>query len=279
MKIDLHCHSRASDGSLTPTELVQRALLQQVRYLALTDHDTTAGLAEAHQAAQGTGLTIVDGVEISTNWRNWEIHIVGLGMEVADGAFQQLLTQQSQWRQQRAELIDQKLQKRGLHGLLDQASRYANGGNIGRSHFARALLAEGVVTTPQQAFDQYLGKGQCAYVRNQWCPLTEAVARINQAGGISVLAHPSKYQLSNKWLRMLTADFAEAGGQAMETIHCQMNRQLQQFLQQLAQEHQLLLSAGSDFHSPGRFIELGRGLHRPTQRGVWHHFNWLPEEP
>ncbi|WP_298444211.1 PHP domain-containing protein [uncultured Ferrimonas sp.] len=277
MKIDLHCHSRASDGSLTPTELVKRALLQQVSVLALTDHDTTAGLAEAKQAAAGTGLTLVDGVEISSSWRNWEIHIVGLGFDVDNQPLQQLLARQSAWRQQRAEQIEAKLVKRGVTGVLALASTFAGGGNIGRSHFAKAMVELGIVAKPQLAFDKYLGKGQCAYVGNQWVELAQAVDLINQAGGVSVLAHPSKYQLSNKWLRMLTADFVAAGGQAMETIHCQINPQLQQFLQQLAQEHQLLLSAGSDFHGPSRWLELGRGLHRPDQPGVWHHFGWTKE--
>ncbi|WP_028117626.1 PHP domain-containing protein [Ferrimonas senticii] len=277
MKIDLHCHSRASDGSLTPTELVQRAALQQVSVLALTDHDTTAGLAEARQAAALNNVTLIDGVEISTHWRNWEIHIVGLNFDVANPALQQLLQRQSAWRDERAALIDQRLQKRGIEGALALAAQFAGNGNIGRSHFAKALVEMGVVAKPQLAFDKFLGKGECAYVGNRWCELAEAVARINAAGGVSVLAHPSKYDLSNKWLRMLVTDFVAAGGMAMETIHCQINPQLQQFLQQLAMEHQLLLSAGSDFHGPSRWLELGRGLHRPSQAGVWHHFGWVEE--
>ncbi|QIZ75874.1 PHP domain-containing protein [Ferrimonas lipolytica] len=277
MKIDLHCHSRASDGSLTPTELVQRAINQQVSILALTDHDTIAGLAEAKVAANGSSLKVIDGVEISTSWRNWEIHIVGLNFDIDNEPLQQLLMRQSHWRQQRAELIEQKLVKRGFDGVLAQARVYADGGNIGRSHFAKAMVDMGLVATPQLAFDKYLGKGESAYVGNQWCPLAEAVAHINNAGGMAVLAHPAKYQLSNKWLRMLTADFVEAGGEAIETIHCQQNQQQQQFLQLLAKEQNLLLSAGSDFHGPSRWLELGRGLHRPDQPGVWHHFGWIEE--
>ncbi|GAA4901058.1 PHP domain-containing protein [Ferrimonas pelagia] len=274
MKIDLHCHTRASDGTLTPSDLVARALNQQVEILAITDHDTVAGLAEARQAAQGSRLQLISGVEISTRWHSFDIHIIGLNFDPDDVPLNRLLDRHGQWRISRAEAIAAKLAKRGIDGTLEQAMGYADGGSVGRSHFARVLQERGLVTAKQAAFDKYLGRGQSAYVSNQWCSVAEAIHAIEQAGGLAVLAHPSKYQLSNKWLRKLLVEFKVAGGRAMEAIHCQQNTQQRQFLLALAQEYELLISAGSDFHFPSRWVELGRGLHRPPQPGVWDHLGW-----
>ncbi|SHH36781.1 RNase RNM [Ferrimonas marina] len=276
MKIDLHCHTKASDGTLTPELLVGRALNQQVDLLAITDHDTTAGLAPARAAAEGSSLTLINGVEISTRWESFEIHVVGLDFDPDHPGLQALLAQQAQRRTERAEAIAAKLSKRRIEGTLEEAMALAGNGCIGRSHFARVLLQRGIVSASQQAFDRYLGRGQSAYVPNQWCSIAEAVAAIQAAGGLAVLAHPGKYQLSNKWLRRLLAEFVEAGGEAMEAIHCQQNPQQRQFLLALAKEYRLLISAGSDFHFPGRWVELGRGLHRPEEpAGVWHQRGWV----
>lgn len=275
MKIDLHCHSRASDGTLTPTELVSRALNQQVDLLALTDHDSIAGLAEAREAARGSRLRLINGVEISTRWHSFDIHVVGLDFDSDNTQLQHLLAHQAEQRRVRAETISAKLAKRQIPDTLAQALGYAAGGSVGRSHFARVLVERGIVAAKQAAFDKYLGRGQSAYVPNQWCSIEEAVATLQAAGGLAVLAHPGKYQLSNKWLRNLLGEFKAAGGDAMEAIHCQQNLQQRQFLQALALEHDLLISAGSDFHFPCRWVELGRGLTRPEQPGVWHQRGWV----
>ncbi|MBY6185950.1 PHP domain-containing protein [Marinobacter hydrocarbonoclasticus] len=275
MKIDLHCHTTASDGTLTPTELVTRAALQQVAILAITDHDTTDGLPEASAAAKDSGVQLISGVEISTRWQGFEIHIVGLGFDPAHPAMTALLTTQQASREARAVAIGEKLAKRRIEGAYDAAKAKAGGGIVGRGHFARVLVERGVVNQPQAAFDKYLGKGQSAYVATQWCSIAEAVEVIHQAGGVSVLAHPGKYSLSNKWLRKLLNEFQAADGMAMEALGSQQSPDQRRFLLSLAEEHQLLISAGSDFHQPGRWIELGRGLHRPELPGVWHHFGWV----
>ncbi|GAA5188868.1 PHP domain-containing protein [Ferrimonas gelatinilytica] len=275
MKIDLHCHSRASDGTLTPTELVIRALNQQIDLLALTDHDSVEGLAEARAAAEGSPLRVISGVEVSTRWHSFDIHVVGLDFDSEDPELRALLHRQADQRRRRAETIAEKLTKRQITGTLEDALGYADGGSVGRSHFARVLVDRGIVAAKQAAFDKYLGRGQSAYVPNQWCTIAEAVTRIQGAGGLAVLAHPSKYQLSNKWLRKLLVEFKAAGGDAMEAIHCQQNLQQRQFLQALALEYDLLISAGSDFHFPSRWVELGRGLTRPEQPGVWHQRGWV----
>ncbi|MBY5993843.1 PHP domain-containing protein [Ferrimonas balearica] len=274
MKIDLHCHTRASDGTLTPTELVQRAALQQVAILAITDHDTTDGLAEARSEADRQGIQLVNGVEISTRWHSFEIHVVGLGFDPESDALSTLLAQQQASREARARAIGDKLAKRGIEDAYARAKALCGTGTLGRGHFARLLVEQGLVRHTQAAFDKYLGKGQSAYVATPWCTIAEAVAAIHRAGGVSVLAHPGKYSLSNKWLRKLLGSFVEADGMAMEALGCQQSPDQRRFLLSLAEEHQLLISAGSDFHQPGRWIELGRGLQRPEQTGVWHHFGW-----
>ncbi|MBY5922204.1 RNase RNM [Ferrimonas balearica] len=275
MKIDLHCHTTASDGTLSPSELVKRAALQQVAILAITDHDTTAGLLEAQPVAEQEGVRLIEGVEISTRWHGFEIHIVGLGFDVTHPAMTALLTQQQASRESRAIAIGEKLAKRRIEGAYEAARTKAGDGIVGRGHFARVLVERGIVRQPQAAFDKYLGKGQSAYVATQWCSIEEAISVIHQAGGVSVLAHPGKYSLSNKWLRKLLGEFKAAGGMAMEALGCQQSPDQRRFLLSLAEEHELLISAGSDFHQPGRWIELGRGLQRPEQPGVWHHLGWV----
>ncbi|ADN76736.1 PHP domain protein [Ferrimonas balearica DSM 9799] len=275
MKIDLHCHTTASDGTLTPTELVTRAALQQVTILAITDHDTVAGLDQAADAAAQKGVRLISGVEISTRWHGFEIHIVGLNFDPQHPAMVALLDSQQRNREARAVAIGDKLAKRRIEGAYEAARAMAGEGVVGRGHFARVLVNRGIVRQPQAAFDKYLGKGQSAYVPTQWCSIEQAVAAIHQAGGVSVLAHPGKYSLSNKWLRKLLGEFQAAGGMAMEALGSQQSPDQRRFLLSLAEEHQMLISAGSDFHQPGRWIELGRGLQRPDMPGVWHHLGWV----
>ncbi|MBW3140277.1 RNase RNM [Ferrimonas balearica] len=275
MKIDLHCHTTASDGTLTPTELVTRAALQQVTILAITDHDTVAGLGEASEVAAQKGIRLISGVEISTRWHGFEIHIVGLNFDPQHPAMVALLDSQQRNREARAVAIGDKLAKRRIEGAYEAARAMAGEGVVGRGHFARVLVNRGIVRQPQAAFDKYLGKGQSAYVPTQWCSIEQAVAAIHQAGGVSVLAHPGKYSLSNKWLRKLLGEFQAAGGMAMEALGSQQSPDQRRFLLSLAEEHQMLISAGSDFHQPGRWIELGRGLQRPDMPGVWHHLGWV----
>ncbi|MBY6106614.1 PHP domain-containing protein [Ferrimonas balearica] len=275
MKIDLHCHTTASDGTLTPTELVTRAALQQVTILAITDHDTVAGLGEASEVAAQKGIRLISGVEISTRWHGFEIHIVGLNFDPQHPAMVALLDSQQRNREARAVAIGDKLAKRRIEGAYEAARAMAGEGVVGRGHFARVLVNRGIVRQPQAAFDKYLGKGQSAYVPTQWCSIEQAVAAIHQASGVSVLAHPGKYSLSNKWLRKLLGEFQAAGGMAMEALGSQQSPDQRRFLLSLAEEHQMLISAGSDFHQPGRWIELGRGLQRPDMPGVWHHLGWV----
>ena len=276
MKIDLHSHTTFSDGRLTPAELIQRAQTMQVDVLAITDHDSTYGLAEAHAAAQAhyPALKIIDGVEISTRWHSFELHIVGLNIDTGHPSLQAFLAGQQQKREERAAKIADKLAKCGFEGTLERARRYAGVGQITRAHFARVLVDNFQVATLEKAFKLYLGKGKRAAVKAEWPDIAAAVKVIQQAGGRAVLAHPIHYDMTTKWLRRLIAEFAEAGGDAAEVVFPGMSADKQALLQSIVVEHELLASAGSDFHFPGRWTELGRcQLKSDTLKPVWHDWN------
>ena len=262
---DLHSHTTASDGLLTPAALVARAVEMRVGVLAITDHDSVDGLAAAAEAiaAQQLPLRLVNGVEISTLWENHEIHIVGLNIGPQHPAMQALLAQQRDYRQQRAEEMARRLEKAHIPGALEGALRLAGGGAVTRGHFARYLIEAGKAENVAQVFKKYLAKGKTGYVPPQWCTIEQAIDVIHQSGGQAVVAHPGRYDLSAKWLKRLLAFFAEHGGDAMEVAQCQQAPNERTQLAQYAQQFRLLASQGSDFHQPCSWIELGRKLWLP----------------
>lgn len=275
MKIDLHSHTKFSDGHLTPEELILRVHTMQVDALAVTDHDTVAGLEEAHatQSKQKRALTIIDGVEISTTWHSFDIHVVGLNVDRHCPTFLERLQGQSQTREARAEKIADKLEKCGFEGVLTRAKALAGVGQVTRAHFARVLVNNYGVPSMDAAFKKYLGKGKRAAVKAEWPSIETAIEWIHDAGGQAVLAHPAHYDMTAKWLRRLVALFEQAGGDAIETAFPGINKTKQELINELAQTHQLLASAGSDFHFPSRWTELGKNLGIISKlTPVWH--NW-----
>nr|WP_294907673.1 PHP domain-containing protein [Tatumella sp. UBA2305] len=272
---DLHSHTRASDGVLSPEELVIRAHERGVNVLAITDHDTTAAIIPAQQAItrHQLPLTLITGVEVSTLWENHEIHIVGLGMDISHPAICSLLQNQHQKRQARAAEIARRLEKAGVPGALEGATVLAGAGQITRGHFARYLVECGKAATMAQVFKLYLARGKTGYVPAQWCTIEQAIEAIHQSGGRAVVAHPGRYDLSAKWLKRLLKFFAEAGGDAMEVAQCQQPPDERQQLAKYSQEYGLAASQGSDFHQPCAWIELGRKLWLPADaEAVWLRF-------
>ncbi|MDX1559877.1 MAG: PHP domain-containing protein [Marinobacter sp.] len=274
MCIDLHCHSTASDGALSPAALVERAAGRGVTHLALTDHDTIAGLAEAETAAQAQGIVLIPGVELSCLWKSRTIHIVGLDFDPESDGFRKALEQQNDNRWARARMIAERLAKLGVADLLGRASEAAGGDVPGRPHFAKVLTEDGVVRNTAQAFKRYLGNGKSGDVKAFWPELPEVVRWITEAGGVAVLAHPRKYQLTATKLRELTADFRRAGGQAIEVSTSGQSSGDLGFLAELCRKEKLLASQGSDFHFPGApWCELGRIMKMPDGlEPVWHSF-------
>lgn len=275
---DLHSHTTASDGLLTPEQLVHRAVEMGIHTLAITDHDTTAGLPAAHEeiARAGLALRLINGVEISTLWENHEIHIVGLGIDITHPEMVAFLDGQAQRRTRRAEMIAERLEKARIPGALEGAKRLADGGVVTRGHFARFLIEDGRATNMANVFKHYLARGKTGYAPPQWCTIEQAIDVIHHSGGQAVIAHPGRYQLSAKWLKRLLNQFAAAGGDAMEVAQCQQAPNERNQLASYAGQFGLLASQGSDFHQPCPWIELGRRLRLPEGlTPVWH--RWPPE--
>jgi predicted metal-dependent phosphoesterase TrpH len=269
---DLHSHTLASDGLLSPEALVHRAVEMRIGTLAITDHDTTDAIpaARAEIARAGLDLNLISGVEISTLWENHEIHIVGLNIDIDHPAMRDFLEQQSQRRNERAKLIAERLEKAHIPGALEGAMHLAQGANVTRGHFARFLVEQGKAGNMADVFKKYLARGKTGYVPPQWCTIEQAIDVIHHSGGTAVMAHPGRYNLSAKWLKRLLAHFAQCGGEAMEVAQCQQAPNERTQLAEYARQFGLLGSQGSDFHQPCPWIELGRKLWLPAGvDGVW----------
>lgn len=276
IQVDLHCHSRVSDGGHTPKEVVQFAHQNGAKMMALTDHDHLGGIQEAKDEAARLGMTFISGVEVSTTWQNRSIHVVGLNFSVEDELFAKRLQGVRAGRHERLQRINERFEKLGIMGVYEGALSFAsNPEMVGRSHVARFLIQEGVVKNTAQAFKKYLAEGKSAYVAHDWADFGDAVRWIKEAGGLSVIAHPGRYKMSATKMRTLIEEFKALGGDALEVAsssHAQ-NEILNFAL--LAERYDLLSSSGSDFHVLG---EGGRVMGRPPElpkicRPIWQQFD------
>ena len=256
---DLHTHSTASDGTLSPAALVQRASAAGIETMALTDHDTVAGIDEAAAVAETVGVTLIPGVEVSVSWGGRTIHIVGLDVDTSCDALLQGLQGLQSYRVWRAEEIAGKLAKAGYDGALDGARAYATGGLVGRTHFARFLVERGAADDLRGVFKRFLVTGKPGHVAGQWTTLANAVGWIRAAGGDAVIAHPARYGFTRSKLKRLFAEFKECGGRGLEVVSGSHSRDDYFVFARHAAENGLLASAGSDYHGPDNpWIELGR---------------------
>lgn len=255
---DLHCHSKVSDGTLSPRDLVQRAHAQGVKVLALTDHDDMRGLDEAHATAVECGIELVAGVEVSVTWGGNTVHIVGLRLDPGHDEIVAGLRRNRAGRTERAQKMAEALAKLGIPGALEGAYAFADNKElIGRSHFARFLVDKGHVRNIKAVFKKYLVKGKPGYVHHDWATLTEAVSWIRQAGGMAVLAHPGRYLMGKEKRHLLFEEFKAAGGEAVEVVCGSHTPDQALIYADYAQTFGLYASVGSDFHAPG---ENGREL-------------------
>lgn len=260
MKFDFHCHSHYSDGLLSPAELIEYAEERGIELLALTDHDSIDGIALAQDSIQSSQakLRLIGGVEISALTAFGEIHIVGLNVDVQNGALKAALKEQQDKRWQRAEDMNVRLAKVGVVGVLDACKKDVIQ-VITRSHMATAIVSLGYAKDRQQAFKKYIGKKGRIKVPKNWMTIEDAIALINGAGGISILAHPTRYPLSNRQLGLLIAAFKLAGGEALELAYPSLNKDKRDWLLVHLEKHNLLASSGSDFHYPNlKWTDLGR---------------------
>lgn len=245
---DLHCHSTASDGELTPLQLIEKAHAIGVELFSITDHDTLAAQSFAQTHASQLGLPYVTGVELTAEYAAQMFHIVGLNYDLDNSELNAFVDAQQQRRTERAALIAQKLEKLGVDNALAAAMKYAGGDVPGRPHFAQAIVAAGLAENTQKVFKRFLVPGKPGYVKQLWPAVAAAVEVIAGAGGRAVLAHPTRYKLSATKLRNATSHFADVGGDAIEVISGPLPANEVQHALSLAQRFDLAASQGSDFH-------------------------------
>lgn len=245
MAVDLHIHSTASDGSLAPEEIVRQALELGLYAIAITDHDTVEGVGPAMEAAEGTGLHLLPAVEISVDFQETEIHILGYFIDLEYEPLLMAMEKVRSGRVERAALMVEKLRALGIEITMDDVLAQAGDGSVGRPHVARALHELGVVATAQQAFDKYLGRGKPAYVPRYKLSPEDAVRMIVDAGGMPVFAHPGLSRRDD----MIDA-LIPAGLMGIEAYHTEHDeRQTRKYIN-MANRRGLYVTGGSDSHGP-----------------------------
>lgn len=282
MRYDLHAHSVFSDGTLSPQEVVARAQQCGVDVLALTDHDSVAGIDAALAAARSLDIALVPGVEISVSWGKHLVHIVGLCIDWQHAVFLAAMQRHQQLRDERATQMAAKLEKHGVPNALAGARQFAPNGLVTRRHFAQHLVSLGIAPTLPKVFERFLRPGKPGYVATTWAPLDEAVGWINAAGGVAVVAHPHRYDMSATTRRRLAQEFLDCGGVGLEVACGGCGEDVLQSSAALAERFGLLASSGSDFHDPAsNWTDLGR-FHAlpPNVEPIWSHARFkLPGSP
>jgi predicted metal-dependent phosphoesterase TrpH len=280
LPIDLHFHSTASDGVLSPAAVIERASQRGAQLLALTDHDTIQGVAEAAKTAAALNVGFIGGAELSVTWNKKQLHIVGLGLDPTNSVLLAGLQKTRDGRIQRAHAMALGLENRlGVTGVFEGAMQYSVGSpeTISRAHFARYLVEIGVAKNVPAVFKRYLIKGKPGYVEHEWANLEDTVAWIRAAGGMAVIAHPARYELSRVNRELLIHDFKACGGLGMEVSTGSHTQNDVYVYGKLAATHGLLASVGSDFHSPtegGHAI--GRSSPLPDMcEPIWPHLKTL----
>ncbi|WP_216937508.1 MULTISPECIES: PHP domain-containing protein [unclassified Acinetobacter] len=279
--VDLHTHSNISDGTLTPSQLVEAAIEKSVHTLALTDHDTMDGLELAQEAAKNHEIKIISGVEISSQWsrpatqKNYGVHIVALNMQNPE-PLQKALQQQKIIRAERSKQIcDLLIPLIGQDIYADVLAKVDQiPDRVTRTHIAKTLVEKGIVTRAQQAFDKYIKEGKKAYVKFDGLGLEDTIQVIHASGGFAILAHPTKYDLSATNIRYLIEIFAKFGGDAVELPPAIDPSSTRQMVDRMIAEHGLKVSIGSDFHGDHMpWIKLGNVPSlKPGQIGIWESF-------
>ncbi len=247
--VDLHTHSTASDGTLSPAQLIQTAKQNGLSAIALTDHDILAGLDEAEREAKKIHLIFIRGIEISVNWQPGEFHLLGLDLRKSSSELNALIRRLQSERKKRNMLIAEKLRAEGFEITYEKVKEFSGGADgLGRPHFAAYMVAEKMVKNSQTVFDKYLGKHCSCFVEKQNADFEEAVSAINSAGGIPVLAHPMSLYLSWSVLPKIIAEYKARGLIGLEAWNASTRYNDCKRLEALAAELQMPVTAGSDFH-------------------------------
>lgn len=274
LSIDLHMHSTASDGALSPEALVDACAARGLTHMALTDHDTLAGVERASVAGRHHGVMVLPGTELSCQWRGLNIHVVGLLPSGVGGELASGLAHQAEARERRALQIAARMERIGLDNALDRARDQAGSDRpLGRPDFAKALVAAELVPDMATAFRRHLGNGKAGDIKAHWPVLSTVVGWVLDAGGVAALAHPLRYGLTRRKRGQLLDDFRAAGGQAAELVSGFQNADVTRDLARQLGERDLLASLGSDFHFPGGHLAPGSmtPVPRTAVAPVWTH--------
>jgi hypothetical protein len=258
MKVDLHNHSYYSDGVFSPTEVVRLADEADCNLFALTDHDTTDGLAEAQQMADELSVNLVSGVEISALWRNMTIHIVGLGIDINNDILQKGLHYNQRLREERAEKIALGLRRAGITDALEKTQELSKTDMITRTHFAQMLIREGYCKDMRSVFRRFLTGKKPGASRVEWRSFDEVVGWIHAAGGLAVIAHPFRYRMTQTKIKNMFLNFKEVLGDGVEVVTATSTAEEITLSNRWAKEYKLLSSCGSDYHGwPNQRIQIG----------------------
>lgn len=256
-EVDLHLHTTFSDGTLSPTELVRLCARRGLRTIAITDHDSTEGISEALEVAEPpSGLTVIPGIELSTDVPGSEIHLLGYFVRYQEPGFQRSLKELRAGRQDRAESMVRKLNTLGIDISWDRVQEISGGAALGRPHIAQVMVEAGYVQYPRDAFDQYIGRNGPAYVERVKLTPVDAVEMLVRNGALPVMAHPTYFMERSdadsvaKLTRTLP-ELKDAGLVGMEVYYKDYSPEEVESLARVAEEMGLVPCGGSDYHASG----------------------------
>lgn len=263
--IDLHLHTLASDGRLTPTELIQMVVKNGLKTISVTDHDSTEGLAEAYEAAKEfPDLRIIPGIEMSADIPGDEVHVLGYFLDYHDEEFQAQLTEFRMGRVGRAQVMVEKLEALGKPVEWERVMHFAGDGTVGRPHIALAMVEAGYFKEPKEAFEEYLGNDGLAYYDRPKLAPAAGVEMIKKVGGVPVLAHPTFMNDMEAGI----ANLKKVGLMGMEVYYAQYDDDTVRHLARLAKEYDLIPCGGSDYHGMGNSGEPLPGTLGPPEETI-----------
>ena len=273
-EVDLHLHTTFSDGRLSPTELVRLCAERSLKVISISDHDSTEGIAEALEAARTfPGLTIVPGIELSTNIPGSEVHVLGYFVDYENDDFQRLLAEFRDGREERAQRMVEKLEALGVHVSWERVVELSDGGAIGRPHIARAMVEVGIVEYPRDAFDRYIGRNGPAYVERLKLTPEDAIKILVENGALPVMAHPTYSATKSDRdevaeLEELLTRLKAVGLVGVEVYYGDYSADVVARLASLAKELGLVPCGGSDYHASGNPEEPEPGTVGPPMKTV-----------
>ncbi len=260
-RIDLHLHTTASDGTDTPAETVEKAAALGLAAVALADHDTVSGVAEARRAGERLGVEVVPGIEVSSDYRDNNIHVLGYFLDPESPALQPVLDWVRIERIARNEYVVNRMADDGIDISVEELRREYPDAVLGRPHMAELLMKKGYVSSVKEGFERYLGEGSKYYLPKRRISLARAIETIRAAGGVPVLAHPLQYGYPLGEVTEMIEYAVSLGVRALECFYSEHSPEQERWLLAQAERYALGVSGGSDWHGSRKpWIQMGRGM-------------------